>query len=86
MAACNSRICDGRFDTKVFFAKNGRRAGQHVTLSEQLIRWAIVSYGKIGSTTLANRAYGAYEQQMLRVSGRAWSAQPETLSLLEDAI
>jgi hypothetical protein len=86
MAACNSRVCDGRFDTKVTFAKTGRRAGQHVTLSEQLIRWAIASYGKIGSTTLANRAYGAYEQQMLRVSGRAWIAQPETTRLLEDTL
>jgi hypothetical protein len=86
MAACNSRVCDGRFDTRVSFAKNGRRAGQHVTLSEQLIRWAITSYGKTGSTTLANRAYGAYEQQMLRVSGRAWSPQPETTHLLEDVL
>ncbi len=85
MAACNSRVCDGRFDLKVFF-KADRRAGPHVTLSEQLIRRGITSYGKVGNSTLADRAYGAYEQQMLRVLGRAWTARPETVKALEEVL
>jgi hypothetical protein len=85
MAACNSRVRDGRFDLKVFF-KADRRAGPHVTLSEQLIRCGITSYGKVGNSTLADRAYGAYEQQMLRVLGRAWTARPETVKALEEVL
>jgi hypothetical protein len=85
MAACNSRVFDGRFDTLVYFAKSGRRAGQHVTLSEQFIRRAIAYYGKIGATTQVNKAYGLYERQMLIVSGRTWSAHAETIKVLEDA-
>lgn len=84
MAACNRRVFDGRFDTKVSFSsKPGRRHGAHVLLSEQLIRRAIVLYGKIEDTILAKRVYATYEQQMYEVSNRVWSPDPETLKDLE---
>jgi hypothetical protein len=84
MAACKMSVFDGRFDTKVFFSsKPGRRHGAHVLLSEQLIRRAIALYGKIGNTIIAKRVYSTYEQQMLFVSNKVWSAAPETLTDLE---
>ena len=86
LAACDSRVFGGRFDMKVSFVKTGRRAGAHVILSEQMLRRGIALYGKIGSTTLANRAYADYEQQMAVVSGRTWVVHPETVKDLEFAI
>jgi hypothetical protein len=84
--ACRGNVCEGRFDTKVTFAKQGRRAGPHVLLSEQMIRRAIALYGQIGTTTLANRTYSEYEQHMQRISGRTWTPQIETIKILEDAL
>ena len=85
MAACNKEVCDGLFDTKVFF-KSGRRHGAHVLLSEQLIRRAIALYGNIGSTIVVKRAYATYEQQMAEISNKAWVADPETLKDLDAAL
>lgn len=83
--ACKLGVCDGMFDTKVFF-KSGRRHGAHVLLSEQLIRRAIALYGAIGATIMVRKIYATYEQQMADISGKAWTADPETVKDLEAAL
>lgn len=83
--ACKLGVWDGMFDTKVFF-KPGRRHGAHVLLSEQLIRRAIALYGRIGNTIVVRKIYSTYEQQMVDISGKAWTPDPETLKDLEAAL